>query len=105
MNRGMSEFGADAAYTVSVGIDAYLEDAPQGRVLSNNGRDILIQVATVVERLPESFKGAHRDLDWVAIARMRNLIARHYDKVDDRLVFSALAIRLPELIDGLDLSS
>ena len=33
-----------------------------------------------------------------------HLIARHYDKVDDRLVFAALATRIPELIAKLGLS-
>ncbi|WP_199520844.1 HepT-like ribonuclease domain-containing protein [Jiangella anatolica] len=99
--QDLAGMGADAAYTVSLGIEAYLDDSPQGRVLRNNGRHILIQVATVVEKLPDSFKDVHDDIEWVAIARMRNLIAHHYDKVDDRLVFSALAVRIPELIRRL----
>jgi hypothetical protein len=43
-------FSGDAAYTVSLGIDAFLADSPDGRLLRNNGRHILIQVATVVEK-------------------------------------------------------
>ncbi len=102
--QDLADMGADAAYTVSLGIKAYLDDGPQGRVLRNNGRHILIQVATVVEKLPDSFKDAHGDIEWVAIARMRNLIARHYDKVDDRLVFSALGSRIPDLLSRLGLA-
>lgn len=96
--------GADAAHTVSVGIEAYLDDSPQGRVLRNNGRHILVQVATVAEKLPAAFRQAHDDVDWVAIGRMRNLIAHHYDKVDDRLVFTALARRVPDLLARLGVS-
>ena len=99
----LAGFGEDAAYTVSLGLEAYLEDSPPGRVLRNNGRHILIQVATVVEKLPTAYKDQHPDVDWVAISRMRNLIAHHYDKVDDRLVFSALASRIPDLIIRLGL--
>lgn len=99
--RDLADFGADAAYTVSLGIEAYLDDSPQGRVLRNNGRHILIQVATVVEKLPAPFKDASDDVDWAAIGRMRNLIAHRYDKVDDRLVFSALAHRIPDLLGRL----
>ena len=101
--QGLAAFGEDAAYTVRQGIDAYLEESPQGRVLRNNGRHILIQVATVVEKLPDAFKVSHADVEWVAISRMRNLIAHHYDKLDDRLVFAALAQRIPSLIDRLGL--
>lgn len=101
--RDLADFGADAAYTVSLGIEAFLEDTPQGRVLRNNGRHILVQVGTVVEKLPATYKDARLDVDWVAIGRMRNLIAHHYDRMDDRLVFAALAHRIPELLVRLGL--
>jgi Uncharacterized conserved protein len=102
--QDLADFGADAAYTVSLGIAAYLADDPDGRLLRNNGRHIVIQVGTVIEKLPDAFKHQHPDVEWVAIARMRNLIAHHYDKVDDRLVFTALATRVPELIGKLGLA-
>lgn len=101
----LSMFGGDAAYTVSLGIDAYLADSPHGRVLRNSGRHILIQVATVAEKLPADFKQAHDSVDWIALAHMRNLIAHHYDKVDDRLVFAALERRIPALLDALGKST
>lgn len=63
----------------------------------------MILVATVVEKLPDSFKDARGDIEWVAIARMRHLIAHQYDRVDDRLVFSALASRIPDLLRRLGL--
>ncbi|WP_375001760.1 DUF86 domain-containing protein [Aeromicrobium sp. CTD01-1L150] len=81
-----------------------MSDYPYGRVLRNNGRYILIQIATVVERLPEPFKEARDDVDWVAIGRMRNLIAHHYDTVDDQLVFAASQRRIPELLQRLGLA-
>lgn len=99
----LAAFGADAAYTVSLGIKAYLADSPPGRLLRNNGRHILIQVATVAEKLPEPFRQAHDEVDWVALGRMRNLIAHHYDRVDDQLAFTALAQRIPDLLAHLGL--
>lgn len=100
----LAAFGADAAYTVGLGIEAYLADGPQGRVLRNSGRHILIQVASVAEKLPTEFKQAHDAVDWVALARMRNLIAHHYDKVDDRLVFAALERRIPDLLGAVGIT-
>lgn len=35
---------------------------------------------------------------------MRNLITRHYDKVDDHLVFATLARRIPDHLNELGLS-
>ncbi|UUT34325.1 HepT-like ribonuclease domain-containing protein [Microbacterium elymi] len=100
----LAHFAADAAYTVSLGRDRYLEHSSAGRVLRNNGRQIVIQIATVVEKLPAEFKDARSHIDWIRIARMRNLIAHHYDGVDDRLVFSALEHRIPELARALGLT-
>ena len=94
----LAGFAADAAYTVSLGLDAYLEHSPAGRVLRNNGRHIVVQIATVAEKLPASYKEAHPEVDWVKIGRMRNLIAHHYDDVDDRLIFAALRHRIPEMV-------
>lgn len=97
----LRSFGRDATYTVSLGIEAYLANSPQGRVLRNNGRHIVIQVATVAEKLPAEFKALYPGVDWVALARMRNLIAHHYDKVQDQLVFTALERRIPALLEEL----
>ena len=96
-------FGGDAAHTVELGIDAYLADTADGRLLRHSGRHIVIQIATVAEKLPEDFKQSHPGVEWIAIARMRNLIAHHYDKVDDRLVFTTLQRRIPALLRALDL--
>lgn len=101
--QDLTDFGGDAAYTVSLGIDEFVADTPYGRLLRNNGRHILIQIATVVEKLPASFKQARPNVDWVSITRMRNLMARRYDKVDDRLVYTALQRRISDLLAHLGL--
>lgn len=48
-----------------------------------------------------AWDGSRRRTDWAAIGRMRNLIEHHYDKVEDRLVFGALAHRIPDLLHRL----
>lgn len=97
-------FGADAAHLVGIGREKYLDDTTEGRMLRNAGHATVIHVATVVEKLPDSYKTAHSEIDWVAIGRMRNLVAHHYDKIDDGVVFTALANRIPNLIRTLGLS-
>jgi uncharacterized protein with HEPN domain len=64
---------------------------------------MLLKIATVVERLPQTFKDEHDDVEWTAIGRTRNLIAHRYERVDDRLVFTALAQRVPDLLRRLGL--
>jgi len=94
----MVSFGEQAAYVTSAGYAAYAADDPAGSVLRNAGERILIKVATVVERLPDDFKDSHPEVAWRNIARMRNLVAHHYDHVDDDLVWNALAILIPALV-------
>lgn len=57
----------------------------------------------MAQKLPDNFKQVRPEIDRVGIDRVRNLIARHYDKVDDRLVFAALERRVPDLLERLGL--
>lgn len=100
--QDLRAFGEQAAYVVAQGRDRYAEDSAYGALLRNAGERILIKVATVVERLPEEFTSAHPDVEWTKITRMRNLVAHHYDHVDDDLLWAALARRVPALIAQLD---
>lgn len=100
----LAGFGADAAYLVAWGREAYLADTAQGRLLRNAGERLLIKVATVVERLPDEFKAGYPDIEWAHINRMRNLVAHHYDKVNDDLMFVTLRRDVPALLERLGLS-
>lgn len=86
---------------VAKGQDGYLADSLDGEMLRLAGRQLVIQVATVVEKLPESFTSQHPGIEWVKIQRMRNLVAHHYDKVLDEFVWESLRTRLPHLIEQL----
>lgn len=97
----LARFAEDAAYIVSHGSEAYGADTAEGRLLRNAGERLLIKVATVAERLPETFKAQHPDVEWRSINRMRNLVAHHYDKINHDLMWSTLKNDLPALLDRL----
>lgn len=59
------------------------------------------RAALVAAALPQEFTSAHPDVDWTAISRMRNLVAHHYDQVNDDLMWSALAVRVPAMLAAL----
>lgn len=86
-----------AAWVTAAGHQAYLSDDAQGSILRNAGERVLIKVGTVVERLPEAFKQARPGIAWRDIGRMRNLVAHHYDHVNDDLVWNALKTLIPNL--------
>lgn len=88
---------------IAKGEDAYLADDVDGHTLRLAGRQLVIQVATVIEKLPDDFKAQHPDVEWVKIQRMRNLVAHHYDKVLDEFVWETLRTRLPQLVTTLQL--
>lgn len=97
----LERFGAEAAYIVDQGWGPYSADTLAGRTLRNAGERVLIKVATVAEKLPADFTDRFPDVDWVGITRMRNLVAHHYDKVNDELMWRALRVRVPELLHAL----
>lgn len=95
--------GKLCAGIVAKGREAYLDDSLDGQILRAAGREQIIEISTVVEKLPEDFKTGCPDVEWSAIQRMRNLLAHHYDKVQDDFVFQTLLTRVPDLIDRLGL--
>jgi uncharacterized protein with HEPN domain len=99
----LARIGAEAAYLASKGQEAYLADTMDGAMLRNAGERILIKIATVAEKLPDDFRAGHPGVDWVGINRMRNLVAHHYDKVNDDLLWQALTVRIPNLVQDLGL--
>ena len=72
-------------------------------MLRNAGERILIKTATVAEKLPDQFKAQHPGVDWTGINRMRNLVAHHYDMVNDDLLWQTLTVRIPKLVRELGL--
>jgi uncharacterized protein with HEPN domain len=99
----LAQIGAEAAYLVGKGRTAYLADTMEGALLRNAGERILIKAASVAEKLPDDFKAQHPEVDWAGINRMRNLVAHHYDKVNDDLLWEALTVRIPALLTELGL--
>ncbi len=61
------------------------------------------QVATVVRKLAANVKAQHATADWGGIARMRKLVAHHDNKINDDLLWQALTVRIPNLIQELGL--
>jgi uncharacterized protein with HEPN domain len=99
----LARIGRLAAVIVAKGRDAYLDDGVDGQILRAAGREQIVEVATVAEKLPAEFKAEHPDVEWVKVQRMRNLVAHHYDKVNDELVWETLRARIPALLDDLGL--
>ena len=99
--RDLSQFAREAAYLTAKGEAAYREDSLDGALLRSAGERILIKVATVVEKLPDTFKERYPAIDWVGIRGMRNLVAHHDDGVNDDLMWRTLRDLIPRLVRDL----
>ena len=93
--------GRLVAGIVGKGQEAYLADSLDGQILRAAGREQVVEVATVVERFPDSFKAQFPAIEWVKIQRMRNMVAHHYDRVQDDFVWETLRTRIPGLLRDL----
>lgn len=97
----LARFGEQARQLVAEGHGAYMARTFDGQRSRGFGEHIVLNIATVAERLPEQFKEQHPDVGWPALKGMRNLIAHVCDGVDDELVWRALEKRVPRMIQQL----
>lgn len=96
--------GTIARGILAKGENAYYADTIDGEILRAAARQVIVQVSTVIERLPGDFKASHRDVPWTVIRRMRNEVVGHGDRVNDDFVRGSLEHDLPRLLDQLGLA-
>ncbi len=98
----IARFALGARRVVARGRDRFLdpEDDEQRRI----GRSLVIDLSTAADRLPESFRAQHPNVDWRGIRATRNFIAHDYDHVRDELLWNALAIEFPRIAAALDVA-
>lgn len=97
----IARFARSAARVVSRGHDAFIDpDIDDQRRIA---RSIIVDLSAAADRLPEEFRAAHPRIDWKGIRAVRNFVAHDYDGTDEEVLWQALAVRMPELVDELGL--
>jgi uncharacterized protein with HEPN domain len=51
--------------------------------------------------MPEAFRAAHPEVEWKAMARMRDKLIHHYFGVDYSLVWNTVQEKIPDLENQL----
>lgn len=89
-------FGITADRVVARGRDRFFDpaDDDQRRI----ARSLAVDLSTAADRLPESFRDAHPDINWRGVRGLRNVIAHDYQATDDALLWEVLASRIPEIL-------
>ena len=92
-------FGVTAARVVSRGRARFFDpdDDDQRRI----ARSVVMDLSTAADRLPASFRDSHASVDWPGIRATRTFIAHDYARTDDEILWQAIAVALPVIIEKL----
>lgn len=99
----IARFAVSARRVVARGRERFgdPDDDDQRRI----ARSLLIDLSSAADRLPASFRDAHLQVDWAGIRAVRNFIAHDYDGTDEELVWQAIAVRFPEVVQALGIEA
>ena len=50
-----------------------------------------------IQKMNPSFLDPYSDIEWVKIARFRDLVSHHYDQVDHEIVYDICKVHIPTL--------
>ncbi|WP_243844331.1 HepT-like ribonuclease domain-containing protein [Salinibacterium sp. ZJ454] len=73
------------------------DDDDQRRI----AQSLVVDLSAAADRLPESFRLAHPEIDWRAIRAVRNFIAHDYDSTDEEILWQAIAVQFPVITAAL----
>jgi len=79
--------------SADVTFDAFLADETLRRAFVRS----LEIIGEAAKKVPEDFRQAHRDVEWRAMAGMRDRLIHAYFGVDFELVWDVVRNRVPEL--------
>lgn len=79
--------------SADVTFDAFLADETLRRAFVRS----LEIIGEAAKKVPEDFRQAHRDVEWRAMAGMRDRLIHDYFGVDFELVWDVVRNRVPEL--------
>lgn len=95
----IARFAASARRVVDRGHDVFTDpnDDDQRRI----ARSLLVDLSAAADRLPESYRQAHAEVDWRGIRAVRNFIAHDYDGTDEEILWQAIAVQFPAVANAL----
>ncbi|MGN8025474.1 HepT-like ribonuclease domain-containing protein [Microbacterium sp. 22242] len=92
----IARFGVSAARVVARGREPFFDpdDDDQRRI----ARSLAVDLSTAADRLPETFRDAHPEINWRGVRGLRNVIAHDYQGTDDEVLWEVLASRFPQIL-------
>lgn len=95
----IERFAASARRVVERGRVRFTDpvDDDQRRI----ARSLIVDLSAAADRLGETFRHAHPEIDWTGIRAVRNFIAHDYDGTDDEILWQAIAVQFPTIVNAL----
>lgn len=95
----IARFAVTARRVVGRGRDRFTDpaDDDQRRI----ARSLIVDLSAAADRLPESFRQVHPEVDWRGIRAVRNFIAHDYDGTDEEILWQAIAVQFPVIVSAL----
>lgn len=95
----IARFSITARRVVERGRERFIDpaDDDQRRI----ARSLVVDLSAAADRLPESFRAAHPEVDWRGIRAVRNFIAHDYDGTDEEVLWQAIAVQFPLIVTAL----
>ena len=87
----------EADYLVSQSADLTFETFTADETLRRAFVRSLEVIGEAAKKVPEDFRASHPDVEWRAMAGMRDRLIHNYFGVDFELVWDAVRNRVPEL--------
>ncbi len=95
----IARFAVTARRVAARGHDRFVDpaDDDQRRI----ARSLVVDLSAAADRLPESFRDSHPEIDWRGIRAVRNFIAHDYDGTDVEVLWQAVAVQFPAIVSAL----
>jgi len=97
--RDLRRFRATAERISARGFDAF-SDADDD-ILRLAARSLVINMSAAVDRLSPEFRARFPQVPWSSVRATRNIVAHAYDQVNDRVIWAAVTVDIPKLVDLL----
>jgi uncharacterized protein with HEPN domain len=95
----IARFTVSARRVVDRGHERFTDpdDDDQRRI----ARSLVVDLSAAADRLPETFRQQHPEVDWRGIRAVRNFIAHDYNGTDDEILWQAIAVQFPAIAASL----
>lgn len=97
--QDISQFAVTAKRVADRGYQVFTD--PENDDQRRIARSLIVDLSTAADRLPQTYRDFHPEVDWRGIRAARNFIAHDYDGTDEDVLWRAISIEFPKIAKSL----